>query len=75
MRKVLPVRFFVVGGLLVVLVSTSAALDVVNVAFSVFATSDLSIPFSNWLKLGSVPEIAPGQYQFSDPLQTTGSRY
>jgi hypothetical protein len=39
--------------------------------FSVYATTNLTAPFASWPKLGSVPEIAPGQYQFSDPQQNT----
>ncbi len=39
--------------------------------FSVYGTTDVSTPLANWPKLGGVPEIAPGQYQFSDPGQNT----
>jgi hypothetical protein len=39
--------------------------------FSVYGTTDLSTPLANWPKLGSAPEIAPGQYQFSDQGRNT----
>ncbi|HTL17068.1 MAG TPA: hypothetical protein VL793_07515 [Patescibacteria group bacterium] len=41
--------------------------------FSVYATTNLSTPPANWTKLGNVPEIAPGQYQFADPQSKTES--
>jgi len=44
--------------------------------FTVFSSTDVSAPFSSWSRLGTVPEVAPGQYQFSDPQQnTTVSRF
>jgi len=43
--------------------------------FSVFATTDLSVPFANWSNLGSVPEIAPGQYQFLDDSPNGTNRF
>jgi hypothetical protein len=39
--------------------------------FSVYSTTNMATPFSNWPKLGSAREIAPGQYQFLDQLQQT----
>ena len=41
--------------------------------FSVYSTTNLSAPYTNWLKLGSVSEIAPEYYQFADPQPTSGS--
>lgn len=41
-----------------------------GLCLSVVGTTNLALPFTNWTALGSVPEIAPGQYQFMD-LQTT----
>jgi hypothetical protein len=41
--------------------------------FSVYSTTNLSTPFANWLKLGSVSEIAPEYYQFADPQLTSAS--
>jgi hypothetical protein len=43
--------------------------------FSVFATTDLSSPFANWQNVGNVPEIAPGQYQFSGGSQNSTNRF
>ena len=43
--------------------------------FSVYSTTNLSTPFTNWLKLGSVSEIAPEYYQFTDPQPTSVSRF
>lgn len=40
-------------------------------SFSALSTTDLSTPFTNWLSLGSVQEIAPEQYQFSDSMQNS----
>ncbi|MGH7971108.1 MAG: hypothetical protein ACREIC_20490 [Limisphaerales bacterium] len=37
--------------------------------FSVFSTTNLSTPLTNWVRLGNVPEVAPGHYQFSDETQ------
>jgi hypothetical protein len=41
--------------------------------FSVYATANPSVPFTNWARLGSVPEIAPQQYQFSDSQKNTNA--
>jgi hypothetical protein len=41
--------------------------------FSVLASTNLALPFSNWAVLGGATEISPGQFQFSDP-QATNSR-
>jgi N-acetylneuraminic acid mutarotase len=42
----------------------------------VLATTNLSLPLTNWTKLGGVVEIAPGQFQFSDPQATNaGQRF
>jgi hypothetical protein len=40
--------------------------NVANVNFNVFATTNLAESFTNWVWLGGVPEISPGQYQFAD---------
>jgi len=40
--------------------------------FSVLDATNLSPPLSNWPILGQAPEIAPGQFQFTD-LQTTNN--
>ena len=36
-------------------------------SFTVFCATDLTVPFTNWIRLGSVPEVSPGQFQFNDP--------
>jgi len=36
-------------------------------SFTVFGTTNLALPFTNWALLGSVPEVSPGNYQFNDP--------
>ncbi len=41
-----------------------------GVSFSVVGTTNLAVSFTNWNALGSVSEISPGQYQFTD-LQAT----
>jgi N-acetylneuraminic acid mutarotase len=41
-------------------------------SFSVFGTTNLSAPFSDWTALGGVSEILPGQYQFIDSQATNG---
>jgi outer membrane protein assembly factor BamB len=40
-----------------------------NINFNVFATTNIADPFANWVWLGGVPEISPGQYQFTDTNQ------
>jgi hypothetical protein len=42
-------------------------------SFTVFATTNLGLTFGNWPPIGTVPEIAPGQFQFTD-TQGTNSR-
>jgi len=38
--------------------------------FTVVATTNVALPLSNWTVLGSVTEISPGQFQFTDPQAT-----
>ena len=40
--------------------------------FTVLATTNVSLPLNNWTVLTNATEVAPGQYQFSDP-QTTNN--
>ena len=40
-------------------------------SFQALTTTNLSLPLSEWTSLGNVPEISPGQFQFTDP-QATG---
>jgi hypothetical protein len=47
-----------------------------GVLFGVLATTNLSLPQTNWTRLGGVVEAAPGQFQFNDPQATNiGQRY
>ena len=41
-----------------------------GVFFSVLASTNASLPLSNWTALGSATEVSPGQYQFTDPQAT-----
>jgi N-acetylneuraminic acid mutarotase len=41
-----------------------------GVGFNVFASTNVSQPLSNWTALGSATAIAPGQFQFTDPMAT-----
>ena len=42
--------------------------------FTVLASTNLTLPLSNWIVLASVPEIAPGQFQFNDADATNFPR-
>jgi hypothetical protein len=42
--------------------------------FGVLATTNVSLPLTNWMALSGVMEIAPGQFQFSDPQATNGGQ-
>ena len=48
---------------------------VVGALFGVMATTNLSLSLTNWTALGGVVEIAPGQFQFTDPQATNGGRF
>ena len=39
-------------------------------SFTVFTTTNLALPFSDWTVLGVPIELAPGQFQFTDPQAT-----
>ena len=48
----------------------------VGAVFGVLASTNLSLPQTNWTALGGVTEVAPGQFQFSDAQATnSGRRY
>jgi hypothetical protein len=38
-----------------------------GVLLSVLATTNMTLPQSQWTTLGSATEVSPGQFQFSDP--------
>ena len=40
--------------------------------FTAYSTTNLTTPFGSWQLLGSVPEIAPGKYEFSASSQDAG---
>ena len=42
-----------------------------KLSFTAFGATNLALPFSNWTPLGPVPEIAPGQLQFTDSGRPT----
>ncbi len=37
-----------------------------GLSFTVFTTADVSVPLTNWTRLGSAMEISPGQFQVTD---------
>ena len=43
--------------------------------FNVFEATNLTVPFTNWTWLGSVPEISSGQYQFTDTQEPENSEW
>jgi hypothetical protein len=42
-------------------------------SFSVLATSNLTLTASNWVVLGTVTEVSPGNYQFTDAQATNSA--
>jgi hypothetical protein len=38
--------------------------------FTALSTANLALPLSNWEVVGSVVEVAPGQFQLTDPQAT-----
>jgi large repetitive protein len=44
--------------------------NTVGAMFGVLATTNPVLPLSNWTTLGGVTEVAPGQFQFTDPQAT-----
>ena len=42
--------------------------------FGVLASTNLTLPLTNWTVLGGVTEIAPGQFQFIDPQATNNPK-
>jgi hypothetical protein len=39
--------------------------------FTVLTATDVSLALTNWTVLGEVQQVAPGQYQFTDPQAAT----
>ena len=44
--------------------------NIPNALFNVFSSTNVTAAFTNWTWLGSVPEISPGQYQFTNTVGT-----
>jgi hypothetical protein len=42
--------------------------------FGVLATTNPALPLSNWTALGGATEVAPGQFQFTDPQAANSAR-
>ena len=45
--------------------------NTVGALFGVLATTNPALPLSDWTALGGVTEVAPGQFQFTDPQATS----
>lgn len=48
--------------------------NVPGLSFTAFATTNAASAFTDWSNLGAVSEVSPGQFQFTDPQATGGSR-
>jgi alpha-tubulin suppressor-like RCC1 family protein len=42
--------------------------------FSVLATTNPALPFTNWTPLDGLAEVSPGQFQFTDPQATNSTQ-
>jgi hypothetical protein len=42
----------------------------VGMGFTVFSSTNVSLPLSNWTRLGFASEVSPGHYQFADAQAT-----
>jgi hypothetical protein len=38
------------------------------------ATTNVSLPLSNWIAPGGITEVSPGQFQFVDPQATNSTK-
>jgi hypothetical protein len=45
--------------------------NIAGASFTALATTNLTLPSSNWIVLGSITDSPPGHYHFSDPQSTT----
>ncbi len=45
-----------------------------GMSFSTLTTSDVSVPLASWTRLGPVPEVSPGHFQFTDLTATNYSQ-
>jgi hypothetical protein len=46
-----------------------------GLAFTVYGTTNLTLPFTNWTPLGAATEISPGQFQFTDQSNASQDRF
>jgi hypothetical protein len=42
-----------------------------GMSFTGFGTTNVSLPFADWVQLGPAEEVSPGQFQFTDPSFAT----
>jgi hypothetical protein len=42
-----------------------------SAAYTVLCSTNLALPLSSWTPAGAVTNLAPGQYQFTDPTAMT----
>jgi hypothetical protein len=56
------------------LVFTFTNIPGASARFTVFGTTDLSLPFSQWVNLGHPTEVSPGNYQFTDALAANSAQ-
>jgi hypothetical protein len=49
--------------------------NIPNASFTILATTNLSLPLSEWPVVGTATESPPGQYQFTDAQATNGERF
>jgi hypothetical protein len=46
-----------------------------GLAFTVYGTTNLTLPFASWTPLGAATEISPGQFQFTDQSDASHDRF
>ena len=49
--------------------------DATGASFTVWSTTNLSLPFGQWRNLGHPTETTPGTYEFDDPQTTFPQRF
>jgi hypothetical protein len=49
--------------------------NIPGAAFSALASTNLSLPISNWLVIGDVSEVLSGQFQFTDSSPAIGAQF
>jgi hypothetical protein len=47
--------------------------NVASASFTVYGTTNITMPLSNWTSLGPVTEIAPGKYEFINPASASNA--